>query len=230
MAVTSHKYNNFVVFDYETGGLDCRKNAAVEIGCLLVDGNTLEFKETYTAIFKPYSEEFSYEPAAMKVHGLTMNDLHEKGKPISEIIKDLNEFFKLAAPFKAQKYKPILVAHNSSFDSGFLEQNYQFTDSDFSSVIQTVKDCKGIYHPRTIDTMDTCRRMLNHLPDATSFSLGKVCEYLGIELNGAHRSMADVFATAELFRMEVLRARSLGKVDSVALEESRFRKKFQLQF
>ena len=76
----------------------------------------------------------------------------------------------------------IFVAHNVNFDYGFIRQAFARHQYAFSRA----KLC----------TVQLARK---HLPGLPSYSLGKLCQQLGIELTQHHRAMADANATAELF-------------------------------
>ncbi|WP_462152591.1 exonuclease domain-containing protein [Pseudoalteromonas xiamenensis] len=75
----------------------------------------------------------------------------------------------------------IFVAHNVNFDYGFLKQSF-------------------LRHGRTFQRPKLCTVQLarKFLPGHTSYSLGKLCAALDIELRDHHRALADATATAHL--------------------------------
>lgn len=223
------KHKNFLVFDFETGGTDPRTTAATEIGCLMVDGNTLEFKETYQSLIKPFSEELQYTEAAFKVTGLSLDILNNEGKDIKLVVSEIEDYILRNTPYKDQKYKPVLVGHNVQFDIGYLSQIFLFCKKDFSKLISTTKDIYGTPYPSYIDTIELTAQALGHKEDLKNWKLSTICEYLGIELNDAHRAMNDVYSTAELFRFYTQRLRNSSVLSSSVEDNSRFRKSFQIK-
>ena len=82
----------------------------------------------------------------------------------------------------------ILVAHNATFDHWFLNHN-------------------GILHcQRSINNSILCtRKLANRLvPDLPSKRLDMLCQYFNITNTRAHRAMADVLATTQIFQQFLL--------------------------
>ena len=88
----------------------------------------------------------------------------------------------------------VLVAHNASFDVGFIEQNCRYQDitPDFTSV----------------DTVAMARILL---PTLSKFKLNVVANALHISLENHHRAVDDAGATAEIFVkfIEMLREKNV---------------------
>ncbi|MCU0354090.1 MAG: exonuclease domain-containing protein, partial [Cytophagales bacterium] len=76
----------------------------------------------------------------------------------------------------------VFVAHNVRFD-------YSFVKSAF-------KDLGYNYQRKTLCTVRMSRQAFPGLP---SYSLGKLCQSLGVEIKSRHRAMGDAEATAEVF-------------------------------
>ncbi len=94
-------------------------------------------------------------------------------------------FFKDVAPqLFALLQNRIFVAHNVNFDFSFLK--YHLAASGYQ--LQTKKLC-------------TVRLSRKILPGLTSYSLGKLCSQVGINVLERHRAMGDANATACLFSM-----------------------------
>jgi DNA polymerase III subunit epsilon len=95
-----------IVFDTETTGLSFSGgDRLVEIGCVEMI-NRVETGRTFHAYFHP---ERPMAPEAFAVHGLSDTFLSDKPK-FAETVEDLLEFLGDAP----------LIAHNASFDFGFL--------------------------------------------------------------------------------------------------------------
>ncbi|SKB42586.1 exonuclease domain-containing protein [Daejeonella lutea] len=78
----------------------------------------------------------------------------------------------------------VFVAHNVNFDFSFLR--YHLAAAGY--VLQTKKVC-------------TVRLSRKIMPGFSSYSLGKLCKQVGIDLIDRHRAMGDASATACLFTM-----------------------------
>jgi|SRR6218665_1636328 len=76
----------------------------------------------------------------------------------------------------------IFVAHNVSFDYNFIRGEFAHLGHNF----ERPKLC----------TVQLSRKLM---PGKTSYSLGKLCDSLGIGNNARHRAQGDAIATAQLF-------------------------------
>lgn len=75
------------------------------------------------------------------------------------------------------------MGHNVRFDHGFLSAEFN-----------------RLAFPLRLNTACTVRLSKTHLKEKIpSYSLGKVCADLGIDLKNAHRALADARASAEVF-------------------------------
>ena len=78
----------------------------------------------------------------------------------------------------------IFVAHNVSFDYGMMRSEFKRLGYDFR-----------------LPHLCTVRSARFVMPGYPSYSLGKICNSLGIKIDGRHRAGGDAFATAELFKL-----------------------------
>ena len=90
------------------------------------------------------------------------------------------------------------IAHNVSFDYKFIREEYKRLGYDYSK--------------KTLCTVKLSRKLL---PGHKSYSLGKLCSDLGIEINGRHRAAGDALATVQLFEILLEKNRNIG--DSKAI-------------
>src|SRR5690625_2817619 len=86
----------------------------------------------------------------------------------------------------------ILVAHNATFDIGFLNQGYEKID------------LPRISSP-VIDTLELARFLF---PQLGNHRLNTLCKHLNVELEQHHRAIYEAKATGYLFRSE---ERRVGK-------------------
>ena len=118
-----------IIFDTETTGLSSKDgDRIIEIGAIELI-NRFPTGKTYHVYINP--EDREVHPDAYNVHGIGNDDL--KDKPVfTEILDDFLAFFENAK----------LIAHNASFDMGFVNAELQRagkTPIDASHVIDTLQ-------------------------------------------------------------------------------------------
>ena len=99
----------------------------------------------------------------------------------NEMVADAPKFFEVAKEIFEMLENNIFVAHNVNFDYSFLKNEFQGLGGNFN-----------------LNKLCTVRLSRKILPGHQSYSLGKLCDALGIGINGRHRAMGDARATAEL--------------------------------
>jgi DNA polymerase-3 subunit epsilon len=120
------------------------------------------------------------------VQALTgISDEMVEGAPrFEEIASFLHEWLKDA----------VFIAHNVNFDYSFLKHQLKACDLDLNS--------------RKLCTVRLSRKVF---PGAPGYSLGKICQYLGITIPNRHRAGGDADATVRLFE-RILQAGGLETV------------------
>lgn len=155
-----------IVFDTETTGLSFSAgDRLVEIGCVEMI-NRVETGRTYHAYFHP---ERSMPVEAQRIHGLSDAFLSDKPR-FHEKVEDLLEFIG----------DSMLVAHNATFDFGFLNGELKKIGRDIISL------------ERMIDTVAMARQ--RH-PGA-KHSLDALCSRYGIDRS--HRVLHGALLDAQL--------------------------------
>ncbi len=99
-----------------------------------------------------------------------------------EMVREAPRFFEVAKKIVEMTENCIFVAHNARFDYSFLKK--QFNDFGYN------------YQRKTLCSVRLARKLIPGLP---SYSLGKLCKSLNIELIDRHRALGDALATAKLF-------------------------------
>ncbi|HVV54779.1 MAG TPA: exonuclease domain-containing protein, partial [Mucilaginibacter sp.] len=102
----------------------------------------------------------------------------------NEMVQDAPAFEDVAADIYHLLHGKIFVAHNVNFDYSFIRHHLARSGYE----LQSNKLC----------TVRLGRKILPGLP---SYSLGKLCHYLGIDNESRHRAAGDAEATAELFSL-----------------------------
>lgn len=170
-----------IVFDTETTGLDPKTgDRMVEIGCIELI-NRVPSGATFHAYFNP---ERDMPAAAEAVHGLSASFLSDK--PLfAELVSDLLAFLGDSR----------LIAHNASFDFGFLNAELERIDMEAISL------------ERMIDTVALARR--RH-PGA-KLSLDALCTRYGIDRSHRvkHGALLDAELLAQVY-VELTGGRQIG--------------------
>ncbi|MCG6188475.1 3'-5' exonuclease [Maribellus maritimus] len=102
----------------------------------------------------------------------------------NEMVKNAPKFYEVAKKVAEMTAGRIFVAHNVSFDYKFVKEEYNRLGY--------------FYNNKTMCTVQLARKLL---PGHESYSLGKLCADLGIEINGRHRAAGDALATVKLFEI-----------------------------
>ncbi|MBN2261941.1 MAG: 3'-5' exonuclease [Prolixibacteraceae bacterium] len=94
------------------------------------------------------------------------------------------KFYELAKKIVEITENKIFVAHNVNFDYNFIQKEF--------------KELGYEYSRQKLCTVKLSRK---YLPGFRSYSLGKLCDELNIEIKGRHRAGGDAYATAKLFEL-----------------------------
>ena len=158
--------DTFVVFDLETTGFSAEKDRIIEIGAVKVSKG--EIVDTFSTFVNPAI------PIPHRIEKLTgISDNMVLDAPyITEALTNFAAFCD-GAPF---------VAHNASFDVGFIKQK----ESD-----------RGIVKEFTyVDTVGLSRVLI---PEISRFKLDNVAKALKVTLENHHRAVDDAMCTAHIF-------------------------------
>ncbi len=159
--------DNFVVFDIETTGFGPANDKIIEIGAIKVANGVLT-EEKFSTFINPDI------PIPFKIEQLTgITDEMVLEYPLIDVI--LPQFLEYCKG-------SVLVAHNASFDVGFITKKAEQLgiQTDFT----------------VVDTVGMARSLL---PNLSKFKLNIVAKELGISLENHHRAVDDAQATAEIF-------------------------------
>ena len=216
------KYNwNYIVYDNETGGLSWQKNPITEIALVVLDGSTLAEKEKYTNFIRPYNG-LEYNPQALKITGITMNQINS-GVETKQIVEDLIQLFLKYTNGTRIKQRPILVAHNGdNFDIDFVKFIFEFNKKNLYDYIERHLE----------DTMWLARNAWQSEEEELKYNLEACCQKANVSLVDAHRAMNDVEATAELFRFFMRKMRNSSPTKEIQKEATQeiWREKVNFKF
>ncbi|WP_332065236.1 DNA polymerase III subunit epsilon [Bartonella sp. CB189] len=155
-----------IIFDTETTGLDKDKDRVIEIGCVEMVDRYLT-GEVFHVYLNPQGIIISDE--AVKIHGLTNERLKDE-KSFSDIVDDFLEFIDGAT----------MVAHNASFDIGFLNAELKRVNKPLIS------------SNYVLDTLAMARRKFPMSPN----SLDILCKRFGID--NSHRTFHGALLDAKI--------------------------------
>ncbi|CQR47661.1 DNA polymerase III PolC-type [Paraliobacillus sp. PM-2] len=156
----------YVVFDVETTGLSAVYDTIIELAAVKVkDGNIVDRFESFANPHHPLSQ------TTIDLTGIT-DDMVNNAPEVDEVLHDFHQWIG----------SDILVAHNASFDMGFLNQGFEKAGIAKST------------NP-VIDTLELARFLL---PNLKNHRLNTLCKKFDIELTQHHRAIYDAEATGYL--------------------------------
>ena len=171
----------WVAFDLETTGLDAQKDAIIEIGAVKFQGGTT--LDTFETFVNPQRR---ISPFIASLTGIRQRDL-DRADTIERV----------AASFIAFVGASPLIAHNATFDLGFL----QASGIEFANPI--------------IDTFDLAYVVR---PDAPSYSLENMAQRLDLPHDRPHRALDDAIAAKMLFLSLLEDASALDSMTLAAMQ------------
>lgn len=120
--------------------------------------------------------EISISPTVSAIHGIT-----------DKMVANAPKFFEIAKDIHQILGGKVFVAHNVNFDYSFIKHEFESLGASFS-----------------LPKLCTVRLSRKIFPGYPSYSLGNLCQSMGIRIEDRHRAGGDVDATAELFRRLVI--------------------------
>lgn len=174
----------YVVFDVETTGLSAVNNSLIQIAASKMHkGNIIEQFDEFIDPGHPLSQ-FTTD-----LTGIT--DQHVKGsKPLLQVLEEFQEFCK----------DTVLVAHNATFDVGFMNANYE--RHNLPLITQPV-----------IDTLEFAR---NLYPEYKRHGLGPLTKRFQVALDHHHMANYDAEATGRLLFIFIKEARENRGITDLA--------------
>ncbi|MDQ0159055.1 PolC-type DNA polymerase III [Alkalibacillus salilacus] len=156
----------YIVFDVETTGLSAAYDKIIELAAVKVhDGEIIDRFERFANPHQKLSQ------TTIDLTGIT-DDMVKDAPEIEEVTRDFYEWCG----------EDILVAHNASFDIGFINAAYK--QVNLPKVTNPV-----------IDTLELARLLY---PNLKNHRLNTLCKHLNIDLTQHHRAIYDAEATGYL--------------------------------
>lgn len=159
--------DDYVVFDLETTGLEPETSKIIEIGALKYRNN--ELVEEFSVLINP---ECKIPSIITEITGIKDEDVVNK-KTIKEVLPEFILFIEDLP----------LIAHNSSFDLSFIEENIH------SLKLNPLKN-------KNIDTLEIAK---TYIPKAYNYKLETLKKFFKLEY-GSHRSVDDCKTTHYVYQ------------------------------
>ncbi|WP_019778383.1 exonuclease domain-containing protein, partial [Streptococcus sobrinus] len=174
----------YVVFDVETTGLSAVNNSLIQIAASKMHkGNIVDQFDEFINPGHPLSQ-FTTD-----LTGITDNHLKD-AKPLLQVLQEFQEFCQ----------DTVLVAHNATFDVGFMNTNYE--RHDLPLITQPV-----------IDTLEFAR---NLYPEYKRHGLGPLTKRFQVALDHHHMANYDAEATGRLLFIFIKEARENRGITDLA--------------
>ncbi|AYC29277.1 PolC-type DNA polymerase III [Paenisporosarcina cavernae] len=168
----------YVVFDVETTGLSAVYDTIIELAAVKIQGgNIIDQFESFANPHHPLSD------TTTNLTGIT-DEMVQDAPEVEEVIQKFHDFIG----------DSILVAHNASFDMGFLYEGYKKVGLE------------KVLHP-VIDTLELARFL--H-PEMKNHRLNTLAKKYNIELTQHHRAIYDCEATGYLLLQLLKEAEEKG--------------------
>jgi len=102
----------------------------------------------------------------------------------NEMVANAPKFYEVAKKIVLMTEGCHFVAHNAPFDYRFIQEEFKRLGYN--------------YQRQTLCTVRMSRKII---PGMGSYSLGNLCQNLGIEINNRHRAAGDALATSKLLKL-----------------------------
>ncbi|WP_352417849.1 PolC-type DNA polymerase III [Proteiniborus sp.] len=174
----------YVVFDIETTGFSSKNDKITEIGAVkIINGQIVD---RFSQLINP---NVRIPERIVELTGIT-DELVADKPSIEEALPNFIKFIGTS----------VLVAHNASFDTGFIRENCHRIGLELSN--------------STLDTLQLSRELL---PNLKSHKLNILSKHLNVSLENHHRAVDDSEATAKIFikLIEMLKEKGVTKLEEI---------------
>lgn len=167
---------NIVAFDVETTGTDASKDVIIQLAAVKFDKDFNRL-DSYCCYVKPM-EDFEIAPGAFEKHGLTKEFILDNGMPSNGVMEVFNAFCKDC---------DMLSYNGNNFDIKFINKEMRAAGIEFSldRVFYDSMRLEAMLHSRRLEVIYK--------------------NYTGRDLDDAHNALADVNATIEVFKHQLVK-------------------------
>ena len=174
----------YSVLDIETTGLSKMTEKITEFGIIKVrNGEKIAEFECFV------NPEKEIPPKVVEVTHIT-NEMVKDAETIDKVLPKVLDFIK----------DTVIVAHNATFDIGFIKYNADQLGLEFN--------------PTYIDSLPLAKELF---PNFKKYKLGIIAENLGIKVDVAHRALADVDTLVKVLdvMLKMLKEKGVTKLSEV---------------
>jgi len=167
-------FDTFIAFDFETTGIDPRRDSIIQVGAVKVVNGEIKTEECFSELVKPYKQTVSDK--ITEITGIRQEDVRN-AREMWEVIPD---FLKFAGD-------NILIGYNSvDFDAKFLRRAGRYSNITIENPV--------------FDVMRYAGGLKDQLGlEKAKIKLGDLSEKLGIQGYEKHDAYSDACRTAEVF-------------------------------
>lgn len=176
--------DRFVVFDIETTGFNKKEDQILELGAVMIENG--EVIDRFSQFIDPLRP---IPPRITELTSITDDD-----------VRGQDTIDRVLPAFKAWAGDSVLVAHNASFDTGFIENKN--AELGLEPIDNTI-----------VDTLELARGLF----ELRRYTLDSIAKHLGVSLENHHRAVDDAEATAHIFIrcLEMLREQQIENLADV---------------
>jgi DNA polymerase-3 subunit alpha (Gram-positive type) len=167
----------YCVLDLETTGFSAVTEKITEIGIMKLQGGKVIDK--FSCFVNP---EKPIPAKVIEVTNIT-DDMVRDAETIDKVFPKILDFIEGS----------VLVAHNATFDIGFLKHNARVLGHDFDFTY--------------VDTLSLAQELF---PDYKTYKLGRIAKNLNIKVEVAHRALDDVDTTVKVFNIMLEKLKDRG--------------------
>ncbi len=160
---------NAVALDTETTGLDSRKARVLQIGAVRISEGAVRAAERYETLVNPGQP---IPKSSIAIHGIT-----------DEAVASAPSFAAQLEPMEAFIARSVVIGHSLAYDFAVLQSEYAFAKRPWPA-----------FHG--LDVRDLARVVAPTLAD---YGLERLCEWLGVKIEGRHTAIGDALAAANVF-------------------------------
>lgn len=174
----------YLVLDTETGGLDAKENALIELSyAIILNGAIPVRRQLLMRDGKQISDK------ALEVNGYIREQIREYESAESAAVRFLGDITRIVDPFDISE-TVIPVGHNISFDMRFVKE--WMYDADMAEFFEFIFE-------KPLDTLSLAREAKsNGWIETDDAKLETVADYFGVLREGAHVARIDVEMTIDV--------------------------------
>lgn len=178
------KNQPYIVIDTETGGLDFKTNALIEVSYAIIINRFIPVRRQLLMFDRKHITE-----KALEINNYKMEDIRTYDGPMQAVVQFIEDIDKVVKAYDPTE-KIIPVGHNVMFDMKFIKQWMEdMNEGEFY----------WMFFAKPLDTLTLAREARDRGWILTeNAKLETIAEYFGCERVGAHTAKVDVEMTIDV--------------------------------